>query len=556
MTYAPVGAQKAVVDTSAPVAVVLGGAGTGKTTTAAAAAAAHMKSNDAAREQVRRTMIATGQVQPLPPRARVLFVSFSRTAVAQVMDRAANVVGPLLARIDVVTFHGFAWRVVNDFGGQYGYPPPLRIVSAAEVKLPSPPAGLRYEDLLPAATALLRLTTVAEHYARRYSLVICDEFQDTDDGELAFVRAISPGARRILLSDINQCIYADMKSIDPVARISEALALPGAVRIDLPSASHRDPTGVLPAAAEAARGRRFSDIAITTAVSTGRIRLSRIEPGSDPHDTVVQLVQAERGDGLSVSAFTHTIAATADLSDALTTAGIRHEQVGLNEAYGEALNAQLALLKYAVDGAGGGRRALAVYVAANSKGRRAPPLALQILDRSNPAFERALKPVVNDLYGAAHPVVDVDRLGDIIAGAYSRMGTHRGQETWTEAAHRMRQAIRSLADGAPLNAVEEELERVRAATLVGNGQLPPRGVQVMNLHQTKGREADATLLLLQSDEFHGYESEPFPMASRLLYVVLTRARKRAHIVVADRVHPLWHPLVEVCEAAPTSRATP
>jgi DNA helicase II / ATP-dependent DNA helicase PcrA len=238
---------------------------------------------------------------------------------------------------------------------------------------------------------------------------------------------------------------------------------------------------------------------------------------------------------------------TADLSDALSAAGIRHEQVGLTEAYGEALNAQLALLKYAIEGAGGGRRALAVYVAANSKGRNAPPLAVQILHRSNPTFERALEPVVNDLWNAAHPLLDADRLGDIISGVYNRIGLHRGQETWTEAARRTRQAIRRLAEGATVNAVEEELDKARAATLVGNAQHPPRLVQVMNLHQTKGREADSTLLLLQPDEFHGRELEPFPNASRLLYVVLTRARKRAHIVVPDRVHPLWQPLVEVCD---------
>ncbi len=554
MTYAAVDTQNDVIDTSAPVAVVLGGAGTGKTTTAAAAAAAHLRRSDTAREQLRITLIAARQVEPLPPRARALFVSFSRTAVAQVIHRAADVVGPLLDRIDVVTFHGFAWRVINDFGRQYGYPPPLRIISAAEAKLPGKPIGLTYDDLLPAAGKLLTIPAVATYYARRYSLVICDEFQDTDDEEWAFVQTIAPDARRILLGDINQCIYAGMKGIDPVARIREALALPGAVRIDLPSASRRDPTGVLPAAADAARERRFDDPAIAIAVSMGRIRLSHVERGGDPHDTVVQLVQAERADGHSVSVFTHTIAATAQLSDALTAGGIRHEQVGLSEAYGEALKAQLALLKYAIEGATAGRRALAAYVTANSKGRSAPPLALQILDRSNPAFERALEPVVNDLRTAGYPDLDVERLGEVIATAYSRMGTHRGQETWAEAARPLRQAMRRLADGAPVTVVEDELEQARAVALVGDGQLPPRRVQVMNLHQTKGREADTTLLLLQADEFHGYEAEPFPEASRLLYVVLTRARQRAHIVVPDRVHPLWLPLVEACKAAATARA--
>ena len=71
----------------------------------------------------------------------------------------------------------------------------------------------------------------------------------------------------------------------------------------------------------------------------------------------------------------------------------------------------------------------------------------------------------------------------------------------------------------------------------------------MNLHQTKGREADKTILLLGSDEYHGSEAEPFPNGSRLLYVVMTRARQQAHIVVPHVAHPLWLPLVTACEVA-------
>jgi hypothetical protein len=54
-------------------------------------------------------------------------------------------------------------------------------------------------------------------------------------------------------------------------------------------------------------------------------------------------VKAERANRRSVSVFTHRNASTRELSDALTAANVRHEQVRLSEAYGEALNAQLAI---------------------------------------------------------------------------------------------------------------------------------------------------------------------------------------------------------------------
>lgn len=550
MTYVPVGTQQDVISTAAPVAVVLGGAGTGKTTTAAAAAAVTLRDSDSERERQHRAMLVAGNVTSLPPRARALFLSFSRTAVAQVLDRASSVVGRMIGRIDVVTFDGFAWRIINDFGPGYGFPPPLHIVSESESRVPGAPAGMRYGDLIPNALSILANPVVASHYARRYSLVICDEFQDTDDEEWQFLRSVAPHARRILLGDINQCIYAEMKRIDPEERVAEALALAGALRIDLPPASHRDPSGVLPAAADAARERRFSDAALTRAVESGRLVVTRVT-ADDRINRVVELVQCERALGHSVSVFTHSNASTTELSDALTAANVGHEQVGLSEAYGEALNAQMAMLRYALAGTPGARRALAVFVAANY--RRNVALPGQIVARSNGAFERALEPVVEEL-NAAGRARDIGRLANAISDAYARLGTHRGQQTWTEAARRTRAAMRMLAEGKPLANVEEELAQARHRALLGDGAARPHPVQVMNLHQTKGREADTTILLLQPDEFHGYEPPPYPKLSRLLYVVLTRARKRAYMAVPNEVHGLWRPLVEACEAAASAAA--
>ena len=294
MTYIPVGAQNEVITTTASASVVLGGAGTGKTVTAAAAAAAHIRARDSAREQQRRKLITDGKAIALPPKARVLFLSFSRTAVAQVIDRASRVVGPLLDRIEVVTFDGVRMANRQRLGRW------VRIPAAAahplEGGMQGPGAPHRdslSRDLVPAALKILANPAVCSHYDRRYSLVICDEFQDTDDEESRFLTAIAPTARRILLGDANQCIYAEMKGIDPNARIAEALALPGAVRSDLPAASHRDPSGVLPAAADAARERRFDEAPPhprRLGRPAGRDRVTD-SPGTA---TVVELVKAER----------------------------------------------------------------------------------------------------------------------------------------------------------------------------------------------------------------------------------------------------------------------
>lgn len=119
---------------------------------------------------------------------------------------------------------------------------------------------------------------------------------------------------------------------------------------------------------------------------------------------------------------------------------------------------------------------------------------------------------------------DIDLLADIVTGAYARIGTFRSQESWLQAAPTTRRALRLLKKDQSVTAVAEALHRAldetwgaRRTAAAGAGDEPP---------QTKGREADTTILLLSDSEGYGYESEPFSSNSRLLHVVMTRAAAR------------------------------
>ena len=70
--FSPIGKQRDVRDSEAPTLLVLGGAGTGKTVTAAATARAHLLRRDA-------------DAPAGTARDRVLFLTFSRTAVTQIL---------------------------------------------------------------------------------------------------------------------------------------------------------------------------------------------------------------------------------------------------------------------------------------------------------------------------------------------------------------------------------------------------------------------------------------------------------------------------------------
>ena len=76
----------------------------------------------------------------------------------------------------------------------------------------------------------------------------------------------------------------------------------------------------------------------------------------------------------------------------------------------------------------------------------------------------------------------------------------------------------------------------------------------MGLYQTKGREADATIVVLRSNDFFGTERHPFPVGSRLLYVVLTRARHKTILLLfGGGLPPLVAPLANLASAGRPAR---
>src|SRR4051794_21656015 len=145
VSYSAVGRQVDVCESEAPTLLVLGGAGTGKTVTAAAAARGHL---------VRRDAVASAN----EARDRVLFLTFSRTAVTQILARSKGILRGVADRVDVSTFHGLAWQLLRDFGRYTGHGPRPRLRGDAESKLlRADPSVLSCGDLLPEALKILKL---------------------------------------------------------------------------------------------------------------------------------------------------------------------------------------------------------------------------------------------------------------------------------------------------------------------------------------------------------------------------------------------------------------
>lgn len=540
MIYTPDPTQQEVVEADDPVLLVLGGAGTGKTTTAAAAVRAHLERID---QQRAESPAATASRVRLPA-ARALFLSFSRASVAQIIDRAAGVLGPYQPRVEITTFHAFAWRLLRRWGAAIGRAEP-RLLSETEAKLFKVDGTVRYKDLLPQVLDLCAVPAIRRHLQSRWSMIVSDEFQDTDDRQFELLTTIRGDARLLLLGDPNQCIYSTLPDVTGVGpqRLDAALALPGARQIDLPDLSHRDPSNVLPAAAAAIRRREFDHEAVAPALDSGRLQIRAGLPLDREADEVAAVVQELLGEGHTLGVFSHHVDATTALSDELVQRSVDHEIIGLPECLGAALDAQNAMVQFAGGAAGWKpvQQRLAVFVTSSVRGSQVPELAWMLLGvRAAPAtLNQRLDTLRADL-SDTDPADAVARA----AAAHTKLGLPRGEQHWERAARLLRPLVtRSMRRGTdPAEALAHLADAVaarRTDLLTHATGEPSTQVQLMGLYQTKGREADATVVVLRSNDFYGPERyEPFETGSRLLYVVLTRARHKTIVLVFGQDPPL------------------
>lgn len=188
--------------------VVMGGPGSGKTTVALLKAEAFLGRLDLTEYQ------------------QVLFLSFARATVARVAEQAGKMLPKLeQARLEVNTYHGFTWNLLRS----HGYllrngrplsllPPPeaaarLSTLSEEQIALEKirllEEEGLLHFDLFASNAAMLleRSQSLQRIYGNSYPLIILDEFQDTNEDEWRFIRALTRHSQVLALADPEQRIY-------------------------------------------------------------------------------------------------------------------------------------------------------------------------------------------------------------------------------------------------------------------------------------------------------------------------------------------------------------
>ncbi|MDB2197155.1 UvrD-helicase domain-containing protein [Mycobacteroides abscessus] len=524
-------AQRQVVETRADLTVVLGGAGTGKTVCALAAARNHLENPGTS------------------PHDRVLFLSFSRAAVGRLLDRCAGILGAYTDRVDFMTFHALSYSVVHRFSSLLDRPHVQLVNKHCREIRPLEAYEIEYDDLHPLACRILdSCPAAADLIQKRWGLVIVDEFQDTDNEEEALLDIVTRSARRILLGDQQQCIYADFRGADGVRldRITDACKLAGPDNVvTLPNLSHRDPTGVIPAVARAVMERRFTCPALLDAINDERLQIWRGIDYADEVATIEESIRRLRADDLEVAVFTHHVDVLAKLADGLEDVGVQLEIAGLGDALACAIDSQVAMLKYAVADTDWAEitDTLAIFVISAQRGKKVPQLAWDIVHRTGSS---KLQSSLDELRAQLTDSASATQLLAVAAQAHQFLGLPGKLSAWERAGSLLKplraRAVRQLGSGASTRLVVRNITAAaREASTIeltnSRADHEPHVVQLMNLYQTKGREADATIIVLRGNDFMGKESSPFPHTSRLLYVVFSRARKRIVVLLVGDTFP-------------------
>ena len=222
--------------------LVTGGPGSGKTTIALRKAVVRIEAG-------------------LEPGQKVLFLSFSRAAVAQIVNSARRDLPRTLRRfLEIQTFHSFCWHLLKGHAYLLGSPRHLEIMlphderahrsgaeeddsawRAEKERLFIKEGRIVFDLFAPKVLSLLsRSTEIRRIVASRYPLVIVDEAQDTGNAQWACIEYLCNIIQVICLADLEQQIYDFLPDVS-TKRITEIMTVLKPVAVELGTQNNRSP---------------------------------------------------------------------------------------------------------------------------------------------------------------------------------------------------------------------------------------------------------------------------------------------------------------------------
>jgi DNA helicase-2/ATP-dependent DNA helicase PcrA len=548
--------------------LVLGGPGSGKTTIA--------------------LFKAQGRFATLKPGQEVLFLSFSRAAIRQVLLRCKEILTPSQRRAVVVqTYHAFCMEMLEAHGRllhgrpvRFLYPGEERLQKSAfdgdwsvERQRQAAEMGLYCFDLFAAGTADLLEGCAALRglVADRFPMIIVDEFQDTDDNQWRIVRALAQVTDVFCLADPEQRIFDYRDDIDPrrLDILREAVAI---AEFDLGGENHRSPNAGILQFADAVL-RNQSPLPVTPDVK--QVSYWGNAFPATVHAAVIWTFSALRKKGIekpSVAVLSRSNSLISDLSVILSEphtynnqplSVIEHDVVWDAELSAAAAIVVASILEWptgpAAESLARTLRVIAGFYklknaeeqtnTAAENARKYDEAAAKVAKGEEPRIKAAKALVAAHAAGLAligEPVADwkaarrllqdIPALSELFREV-RLVRLFRATDTLASGLGERWLVSSSYAGASDL--VKRILEQERLIAAERDSQ---SGCILMNMHKAKGKEFDGVVLVegaFKSGFFdERTEQPPFERSRRLLRVGLTRARTLVTIVRPQNARPM------------------
>jgi DNA helicase-2/ATP-dependent DNA helicase PcrA len=556
-------------------ALVIGGPGSGKTTLALKKAVVRISDG-------------------LAPGQSILFLSFSRAAVARVGEAICQEIPkPQRRMLSMQTFHSFFWTLLSAHAYLLGAPKSLRILLPqdeqalygtikAKDRNEGNPAWLEWlaererlfrEDgriafdlfAANAAQLLQRSEHVRRLIAQRYPLIIVDEAQDTNEHAWRCIELLAPATQVICLADLEQQIFDHLPGIGP-ERIEAIKKSLNPLEIDLGAQNHRSGgTEIAIFGQDILLGkvRGLPYMGVTAFSYNPKLRapstVMRMSLG-----ILQRAIRKATGKyGKSIAILTHSGASAAKVSAALNAEPkpVRHK-LSFDEAEAM-LTARFAAFllepKHDIDRISDLATALELLAAAKRANGLAAAKQWQVWALAARAgkvprarFVQSLLAIMDELRGKAFcgdPGKDWTQIKRTLRAA--------GDDDLTDVARNLDYLVafnRGKRIGGGLGAVwvrdgqytdaREVLDFALAQDQILGGIDDPPGVQVMTIHKSKGKQFDGVIVvregrhdgqqLVSSFVWWGDEL-PFHRSRKILRVAITRAK--THTLILGPLYP-------------------
>lgn len=547
--------------------LVLGGPGAGKTTIA--------------------LLKAKALFPQLEPGQKLLFLSFSRAAVRQVLKGCQALLTAEERRaIEVKTYHAFCMELLQSQGklltGQ-----PVSILFPTQERLEKARFDGDWEeerqrqaqdearycfDLFARGVADLieRSSKVSELLAACYPTIIVDEFQDTDDEQWRIVRRLASVTRVFCLADRDQRIFDYRDDIDP-RRIKSLQDEVAPETFDLGGDNHRSPRGGI---------LRYADAVLRNVVPLPGVDDVKVVHcwqnafASTVHAAVIWTLSKLRSQGIenpSVAVLARSNALVEQISGILSESHhyngtalppVDHSVVWDAELSAAAGTVVASIMEWSAADEGVRVAATLDAIAHYYELKNATSPSQAAVDNVRKFKEAAQKvreggqPRINAgkaLVAARAEGLEFngEPVADWLAARALLQDISALQELFRQSRLvRLFRATDALGGGladlwltqghydGAARLVSRTLEHER---LIAADQ-EPSGCMLMSMHKSKGKEFDGVVIVeggyagLFFDP--GREQPPFERSRRLLRVAITRTRDRVTIVRIRNAHPL------------------